>query len=222
MSRTAVENSPGFSTAVLDMLEPSLEKNGNGVDGFKGQIMGGIASPGQLRVAYLRWALVTVPAIVLLGTLSGLASNAGDGNPWFAALARPAIMPPGWAFPVAWTTLYVMMGLAFAMVLNARGAKGRGAGITAFLVQLSLNLAWSPLFFAFHQVVPAFALIVAIFIAAAATTALFWRIRPVAGLLLLPYLAWLLFASALNWQFHSLNPNAESLVPRGGDTQIAL
>jgi tryptophan-rich sensory protein len=184
--------------------------------------MGGIASPGQLRVSYMRWALVTVPAIVLLGTLSGLASNSGNGNPWFAALAKPGIMPPGWAFPVAWTTLYVMMGLAFAMVLNARGAKGRAAAIAAFLVQLLLNMAWSPLFFALHQVVPAFALIIVLFVVAAATTVLFWRIRPVAGALLLPYLAWLIFASVLNWQIHTLNPNAETLAPQGGDTQIAL
>jgi tryptophan-rich sensory protein len=185
-------------------------------------LMGGIASPGQLRTAYLRWALVTVPAIVLLGTISGLASNSGPSNLWYAALAKPAIMPPGWAFGTVWTILYIMMGLALALVLNARGARGRGAAITMFMLQLAFNLAWSPLFFAFHQVVPAFALIVAIFVLAAITTAFFWRIRAGAGALLLPYLAWLVLASILNWQICTLNPNADSLVPQGGDTQIAL
>jgi len=184
--------------------------------------MGGIASPGQLRVAYLRWAAVTVPAIVLLGTLSGFVANSGPGNPWYAALVKPAIMPPGWAFGAAWTVLYIMMGLALAMVLNARGARGRGAAITIFLLQLALNLAWSPLFFAFHHTVPAFVLIVAIFVLAAVTTALFWRVRAGAGALLLPYLAWLVFASILNWQICTLNPNADSLVPQGGDTQVTL
>lgn len=184
--------------------------------------MGAIASPGQLRMAYLRWALVTVPALVLLGTVSGLASHAGVGNPWYLALVKPAITPPGWAFGVVWTGLYILMGLALAMILNARRARGRGVAIILFLVQFALNLAWSPSFFAFHKVVPAFVLIVAIFVLAAISTALFWRIRAGAGALLLPYLAWLIFAAILTWQICTLNPNADGLVPQGGDTQIAL
>lgn len=59
--------------------------------------MNEIASPGQLRLAYLRWALVTVPVIVLLGFLSGQLANSGFGNRWFDALEKPALMPPGWA-----------------------------------------------------------------------------------------------------------------------------
>lgn len=184
--------------------------------------MGGIASPGQLRVAYLRWALVTVPAIVLLGLLSSFAANSGHGNPWFAALAKPAIMPPRWAFGAAWTILYVLMGLALAMVLNARGARGRGPAIAVFAIQFGLNLAWSPVFFAFHRIVPAFALIIAILVLATVSAWLFRRIRTVAGALMLPYLAWLMFASMLNWQIHRLNPNADGLAPQGSDTQIAL
>lgn len=184
--------------------------------------MGGIASASQLRVSYLRWALVTVPTIVLLGLLSGRLANSGYGNPWFDALEKPAIMPPGWAFGAAWTFLYILMGLALAMILNARGARGRGAAIGLFLVQLALNLAWSPLFFALHKVLPAFGLIVAIFVLAGVTMALFWRLRTVAGLLMLPYLAWLLFAATLNWQIHALNPNADGLAPAAGDTQISL
>jgi tryptophan-rich sensory protein len=183
--------------------------------------MGGIASAAQLRVSYLRWALVTVPAIVLLGTLSGVVANSGNGNPWFVALAKPAFMPPGWAFGVAWTILYILMGLAFAIILNARGARGRGAAIVAFLIQLLLNLCWSPLFFAMHRVMPAFGLILVILGLAVITVALFFRIRRMAGLLLLPYLAWLVFAALLNWQIHALNPDS-GLVPQGGDTQISL
>lgn len=183
--------------------------------------MGGIASAAQLRVSYLRWALVTVPAIVLLGTLSGVIANSGPGNLWFAALAKPAFMPPGWAFGVAWTVLYVLMGLALAMILNARGARGRGIAIAVFLLQFLMNLCWSPLFFARHQVLPAFGLILAIFVLAAITTALFMRIRTMAGVLMLPYLAWLIFAALLNWQIHVLNPEG-GLAPQGGDAQISL
>lgn len=182
--------------------------------------MNEIASPGQLRLAYLRWSLLTVPAIVLLGFLSGRLANSGYGNRWFDALEKPALMPPGWLFGVAWTILYILMGLALAIVLHARGAKGRGPAIVLFLVQLLMNLAWSPLFFRAHQVGSALVLILALIVVVAITIWLFGRIRRVAGLLLLPYLAWLAFASFLNYEIGRLNPDAETLVAPALSTQI--
>ncbi|MEC3910465.1 TspO/MBR family protein [Sphingobium sp. CR2-8] len=182
--------------------------------------MNQIASPGQLRLAYLRWALVTVPAIVFLGFLSGRLANSGYGNRWFDALEKPTLMPPGWAFGVAWTILYVMMALAFAIVLHARGANGRGGAIALFLTQLILNLLWSPLFFRAHQVGSALALILILLVLVAVTTALFWRIRRFAGVLLLPYLAWLAFASFLNYEIGRLNPDAATLVAPALKTQV--
>ena len=182
--------------------------------------MNEIASPGQLRLAYLRWSLLTVPAIVLLGFLSGRLANSGYGNRWFDALEKPALMPPGWLFGVAWTILYILMGLALAIVLHARGAKGRGPAIVLFLIQLLMNLAWSPLFFRAHQVGSALVLILALIVIVAITIWLFGRIRRVAGLLLLPYLAWLAFASFLNYEIGRLNPDAETLVAPALSTQI--
>ncbi|MEQ6335288.1 TspO/MBR family protein [Sphingobium sp. MK2] len=182
--------------------------------------MNEIASPGQLRLAYLRWALLTVPAIVLLGFLSGRLANSGYGNRWFDALEKPTLMPPGWLFGVAWTILYVLMGLALAIVLHARGAKGRGPAIALFLVQLVMNLAWSPLFFRAHQVGSALILILALIVVVAITIWLFDRVRRIAGLLLLPYLAWLCFASFLNYEIGRLNPDAETLVAPALRTQI--
>jgi len=182
--------------------------------------MNEIASPGQLRLAYLRWSLLTVPAIVLLGFLSGRLANSGYGNRWFDALEKPALMPPGWLFGVAWTILYILMGLALAIVLHARGAKGRGPAIVLFLVQLVMNLAWSPLFFRAHQVGSALVLILALIVVVAITIWLFARIRRVVGLLLLPYLAWLAFASFLNYEIGRLNPDAETLVAPALSTQI--
>ena len=182
--------------------------------------MNEIASPGQLRLAYLRWSLLTVPAIVLLGFLSGRLANSGYGNRWFDALEKPALMPPGWLFGVAWTILYILMGLALAIVLHARGAKGRGPAIVLFLVQLLMNLAWAPLFFRAHQVGSALVLILALIVVVAITIWLFGRIRRVAGLLLLPYLAWLAFASFLNYEIGRLNPDAETLVAPALSTQI--
>src|SRR3546814_15673481 len=85
--------------------------------------MSEIATPDQLRMSYWRWAMVTVPAIELIGSLSGLLSNSGYGNRWFAALTLPAITPPGWLFALVWPLLYIGLGLSLAMVLHARGAK---------------------------------------------------------------------------------------------------
>lgn len=179
-----------------------------------------IATSGQLRMSFVRWALVTVPACVLLGSLSGLLSNSGYGNRWFDMLVIPDIMPPGWAFGVVWPILYVMMGLALAMILNARGAPGRGIAITLFIVQYAANLFWSPLFFAMHQISAAFWLILFILAAVIATSFAFGRIRSLAAWLLVPYMAWLSFAAILNYQFDQLNPDAETLVAPAASTQI--
>lgn len=182
--------------------------------------MNEIASRGQLRLAYLRWALFTVPTVVALGFLSGKIANSGYANRWFAALDKPALMPPGWAFGLAWTILYILMALAFAMILHARGARWRGLAITLFLFQLALNLLWSPLFFRAHQIWDAFGLILVLLVVVVVTTTLFWRIRKAAGLLLLPYIAWLAFASFLNYEIGRLNPNAQTLVAPALRTQI--
>ena len=179
----------------------------------KGIGMGEIASRDQLRMSFVRWALLIVPLIVFLGFVSGQLSNSGYGNAWFAALALPSWFPPAFAFPLVWTLLYAMMGIATAMIADARGANGRGIALVVFGGHLALNLAWGPLFFGAHQVSAAFGLIVAIFVAAALTAWLYGKIRPIAGMLLLPYLAWLMFAAALNFTIDRLNPEAESLNP---------
>ena len=181
-----------------------------------------LASRAQLRASFLRWALFLVPLVLLLGFLSGEVAGSGPGNPWFASLAKPATYPPPLVFPVVWSVLYVLMGFAAALVAAAWGAKGRSAALAFFAIQLLLNLAWSPVFFAMHRIMLAFGLIVAILLWASVTTLLFWRIRRAAGVLMLPYLVWLCFAVLLNWQVHLLNPNGVTLVPRIGNTQIII
>ncbi len=184
--------------------------------------MSELASSGQLRASFLRWALFLVPGVLLLGLLSGALANSGPENAWFAALVKPQLYPPPQAFGIVWSVLYVMMGLALAIVMSARGAAGRKAAIIAFLVQLALNLAWSPLFFAAHQMTAALVLLGVLDIAVLATLVLFWRVRPLASVLLLPYLAWALFATALNWQFLEVNPGADGQDGSGAVTRIEL
>ena len=181
-----------------------------------------LASPGQLRAALLRWSLVLVPGTLLLGFLSGRLAQSGPGNPWFDSLVKPAIYPPPAAFGIVWSVLYVMMGLALAMVVTARGAPGRGAAITAWVVQLLLNLAWTPVFFAAHQITAALGVIAALDVALLITLVLFWRVRRLAGVLMLPYLAWVLFATALTWQFLEANPDADGKDVSGAVSRIEI
>lgn len=181
-----------------------------------------LATKGQLRWAYLRWAVVTVPLIILLGFASSRLAPGGRENRWYAALAKPAMNPPDWVFPVAWTALYILLGLALAMILNARGARYRGLAIVLFAVQMLFNLAWSPLFFGAHQLLWALADLGAMFVFTLFTTLVFGRIRSGAAWLMAPYLAWLCFAAALNWSILRLNPHAATLVVPSADAQIAI
>ncbi len=184
--------------------------------------MNQIASPGQLRASFLRWALVLVPGVLLLGFVSSILANSTPSNPWFAALAKPSLYPPPQIFGIVWTVLYVMIGLAAAFIGAARGAPGRGIAFAAFALQLALNLAWAPLFFGMHRMSQALYLIVALDLAVLATLVLFWRVRPRAGLLLVPSLAWVLFATVLNWQFLAANPDADGMPTGNAVTRIEL
>ena len=171
-------------------------------------------------MSLLRYALVTVPLVLLLGTLSGRIAGSGYGNPWFDGLAKPDFMPPGWLFGAAWALLYVLLGLALAMLLHARGARRRGAALAAFLVQLAATFAWPPLFFGLHRIGWSLALILAMIVLAIVLVALLWWIRRAAALLVLPYLAWLCFAALLTASIASLNPDA--VAPRPASTDIPL
>jgi tryptophan-rich sensory protein len=184
--------------------------------------MTGIASKSQLRMSFLRYALFTVPGILLLGTISGTLSGSGAGNPWYEALVKPAFNPPGWVFGVVWPILYIMLGLSLAMVLHAHGARARQKALAVFALQLVLNFAWSPVFFALHKPAMALSIIAAMIVACVAMIFLIWRIRVIAALLLYPYLGWLMFASVLNYQIVVLNPDAETLVPAARSINIEL
>lgn len=184
--------------------------------------MNQLASTGQLRASFLRWALVLVPVVVLLGFVSSQLAQSGPDNPWFAGLAKPSLYPPPAAFRIVWTVLYVMMGLAAAMIGAARGARGRGLALAVFALQLLVNLAWSPVFFGMHLMSGALGLIIALDLLVLLTLALFWRVRPLAGLLLVPYLGWVLFATVLNWQFLDANPDADGMPTANAVTRVQL
>ena len=171
--------------------------------------MNRLASPAQRRASFFRWALFLVPLVRLLGFASGQVAGSTASKPWVVQLTKPSTYPPPAAFGIVWTVLYAFMGVAVALVCAAWGARRRVAAIVMFVVQLALNLAWSPVFFAMHQLTGALGVILALDVAALLTTALFWRVRRLAGWLLVPYVLWILFATVLTWQFLELNPSAD-------------
>lgn len=159
---------------------------------------------------WMKWAIFTVPALLLAGLLSGYLANSGYANFWFARLVKPAFMPPAWVFPAVWTTLYVLMGIALAMVLSASPSKARRDALWLFGGQFTLNLAWSPVFFRLHLIDVAMMFIIAMLLMAIFTAKYFRKLRAVAGWLMLPYLLWLCLAAALNYEVGKLNPGADA------------
>jgi tryptophan-rich sensory protein len=118
---------------------------------------------------------------------------------WYRQLRKPAWSPPSWLFGPVWTVLYALMGVAAWLVASGGGSRaGRGVALAAFGVQLALNAAWTPVFFGLRRPGLALAEIVATLAGVAVTVALFLRQRTLAGVLLLPYLAWTAFATLLN------------------------
>ncbi|HEV2079172.1 MAG TPA: TspO/MBR family protein [Allosphingosinicella sp.] len=160
------------------------------------------------RRSFLRYALITVPVILGLGMVSGWLSNSGYGNPWFDALAKPEIMPPAWLFGVAWTVLYILIGLAIALILAARHVPVKKTAVALFGAQMLLNFSWSAVFFGMHLITPALVIILLMLGLAIGATFLFARIRQVAAWLMMPYLGWLAFAALLNYRILQLNPGA--------------
>ncbi len=156
-------------------------------------------------------AIPAVIAIVAIGSLSGVVSNSGYSNQWFADLTKPGFMPPGWLFGVAWTTLYTLMGIALALVWVSPTGQERTTALRLFFAQLIVNFAWSPIFFGARLIEFGLLTILLLFVLVVLTAWRFWRIRPLAGLLLVPYLAWLCLATALNFEIGRLNPGADAM-----------
>lgn len=136
--------------------------------------------------------------------IGGLASI--NARSFYADLKRPAWAPPGWLFGPVWTLLYFLIGISAWLVWRDFGLKPVDAFVV-YIVQLSVNALWSWLFFYWHRGAFAFVAIVVLWCLIVANVVLFWRLVPVAGLLLLPYLAWVSFASVLALAVWRANPD---------------
>ena len=122
---------------------------------------------------------------------------------WYQALAKPSWTPPNWVFPPVWAVLYFMIAFAGWLVWNAEGAS---PPVAIWIVQLVLNAAWSWVMFGLHQIGAAFAVIAVLWIAIALFILTARRVSGAAAALFLPYLAWVSYAAALNYEIWRLNP----------------
>lgn len=156
----------------------------------------------------LRQVVGLAACLALVFAAAGLGSHftAGGVGEWYASLAKPSWTPPDAVFAPVWTALYIMMAVAAWLVWRKAGSFAAAkAPMALFAAQLSLNAAWPALFFGLRMPGPAFAELVVLWAALAATLAAFWRVSRPAALLLAPYLAWVTFAGALNFALWRLN-----------------
>jgi benzodiazapine receptor len=157
---------------------------------------------GSVRaVAGLIVAIVTVFAAAAVG---GAATSSSVGT-WYAALQKPSFNPPARVFGPVWAVLYSMMAIAAWLIWLRDGLADAQLPLALFGLQLALNMAWSVLFFGLRNPGLALVDIALLWLAIVATLVAFWRLSPAAGALLLPYLAWVSFASILNYSLWALN-----------------
>ena len=151
-----------------------------------------------------RGAIGWLLAVLATGAVGALATrSAGE---FYGALVKPAWAPPGWVFGPVWTTLYLLMGVAAWLVWRRAGWAGATVALSLFVAQLVCNAAWSWFFFAWRRGALAFADVVLLAVLIVATMLAFARVHRIAAVLLLPYLAWVLFATALTYSVWRGNP----------------
>ena len=154
----------------------------------------------QQILGLIGWFIVSF-AVSALGAIASI-----EARSFYAGLVQPDWAPPGWLFGPVWTLLFALMAIAAWLVWRNGGFRANRAALALFLVQLAFNALWSWIFFAWRLGGPAFADILLLWILILATLVAFWRVRPLAGALLIPYLLWVSFAAFLNYALWQLNP----------------
>lgn len=160
-----------------------------------------------LRNATVTEALGLAGWLVLTFVAAAIGAVASmDAPAFYAQLDKPGWAPPAVVFGPVWSLLYTLMGVAAWLVWRERPSQSADGALGLYLAQLAANALWSWLFFGWHQGAVSFGEVLLMLVLVAGTTSAFWRIRPLAGALLLPYLAWVGFATALTWAVWQRNP----------------
>ncbi len=148
------------------------------------------------------WILFTV--FLLACMAAGTTGALFPPGAWYRTLSKPPWTPPNWLFPVAWTTLYLLIAAAAARVAMVPGA---GLAMAAFGLQIALNALWTPVFFGLRRIRAALFVLMGLWVSVAAMAGLFWLMDPLAGYMLIPYLCWVTVAGALNLSVLRRNPD---------------
>ncbi len=162
-----------------------------------------VDGPSRPRSKSVGALAISAFAVIIASGIGGLAAGSAAGD--YARLQQPPWAPPAWLFGPAWTLLYALMAIAAWLVWRTGPSPESRRALTVYAVQLVLNAGWTPLFFGLGWRGVALVEICGLWIALVTTVALFWRRSAVAGLLLLPYLAWTTFAMSLNFAVWQLN-----------------
>ena len=148
--------------------------------------------------------MICVLIPLLIGGLSALVTVGSMQD--FAALRKPLLSPPGWLFPIVWSVLYILMGVAsYIVVESGAKAEDKKRAFKTYFLQLFFNFFWSIIFFSFNAYEIAFAWLIALLALIVVTTVDFYRIDKRAGILMIPYILWVLFAGYLNLTIAYLN-----------------
>lgn len=149
----------------------------------------------------------TLVLLAFLGVCFGVAASGALSPPgdWYRGLQKPSWNPPAWVFGPVWTALYITIAIAGWMAWRQGGLAAAWPAFAVYAFQLLCNGLWSWFFFGMHRPGLALADLILLWCGILATVILFYRIRPLAGLILLPYLAWVTFAGVLNWTLWRLN-----------------
>lgn len=138
------------------------------------------------------------------GVIAGLFTAKGVSE-WYETLNRPSFNPPNWLFGPVWTVLYLLMGISLFIIWKQTATKERNLAIFVFLLQIILNFCWSFIFFLYHQIGFALIEIIILWISIVTMLILFYKIKPLAAYINIPYLLWVTFATVLNASYYLLN-----------------
>lgn len=148
--------------------------------------------------------VVSLAIPVALGSIAGISTSAGTSG-WLDSLNSPTFRPPNYLFGPVWTALYLLMGFSLFLIWKKEASKQRNTAITIFFIQLTLNFLWSFIFFQFHQIGIALIEIILLWIGIVTMITLFFKIKPLAAYINIPYLLWVTFATVLNGAYYFLN-----------------
>lgn len=150
----------------------------------------------------LKPLIVSLAISLGVGGLAGLLTRGSMES--YMQLTKPALSPPPWVFPAVWTLLYILMGISAYMIYMTK-SPNKGTALKLYAIQLGMNFVWPLLFFGAQMYLLSFVWLVVLWLLVLLMVVAFYRIRPVAGLLQLPYLLWITFAGYLNLMIYLLN-----------------